>query len=259
LERILPNNMVVKKNARGSVDIDPVFWSELRKMLVGKGEVESMVRDAMAGIKVPETFEAEREFESWGEKLFARKAKEGVFMSRDEFLRLLDTEVTILRSSIDAIPRQPAQSTGSPVIKSNGEDVTSALQDLIDAALLRYSKDTIARPDYALFTAGARVVPSITSDTLLLRNVAKSRWLLWGEKNVQGRSPATALHPDNSVGSCWPFEGAKGQLGVLLNRRVRVGDITIEHAARDIAMDVSTAPRNIEVVSYIDPYLCIDD
>ena len=256
LETILPENMPVKINRGGTVDIDPVFWTEMRKVLAGKGEVESMIRSALGGTFSTGPGKSDKELEEWGERMFARKTSEGVIFTRSDFLQSLEAEVGNLKHIIETLPRNvpsPGKTKPSQVtIKSaKGDDVTSLLQDLIDAALLRYSKDTIARPDYALFTAGARVIPSITSDTLIMRSPGAFGRLLLGKKDIEGRSPATALHPDNSVGSCWPFNGDKGQLGVLLNRRVVVTDVTIEHAASDVALDVSTAPKEVEVVGGI--------
>jgi SUN domain-containing protein 1/2 len=137
----------------------------------------------------------------------------------------------------------------SALKSSGGSDPTPLLHDMITAALLKYSKDTLALPDYALFTAGARIVPSITTDTLVMRSANVLERTLLGRKNVEGRSPATALHPDISVGNCWPFKGDQAQLGVLLTRRIVVTAITIEHASKDVALDVSTAPREVQVVS----------
>ncbi len=258
LSRILPDNMLVTINSGGTIDIDPIFWTEMKKMLVGKGEVEELVRKMMRDGAKPQSSSAvsvksEKELDDWAERLFERKAASGVIISRSDFIRVLEGEVLTLRQLMDDMPRrtQPAPPSRSSVtIKSSkGEDLNALFTDLIDAALLRYSKDTIARPDYGLFSAGGRVVPSITSDTLVMHSPSTfGRWVL-GRKDVEGRSPATALHPDNSVGSCWPFNGDQGQLGVLLNRRVVVTDLTVEHAASEVALDVSTAPKNIEVVS----------
>ena len=259
LARILPESMPVKVNSKGTVDIDPVFWTEMKKVLVGKGEVEGLVRSLMEDGTKEQSLQSrlerrsEKELDIWADRLFERKAASGVIISRSDFIQVLEGEVSNLRQFMEETSRKtagPAPATRSSVtIKSaKGDDLTSMFNILIDAALLRYSKDTIARPDYALFTAGGRVVPSITSDTLVMRSPSRfERWLL-GRKDVEGRSPATALHPDSSVGSCWPFQGDKGQLGVLLTRRVVVTDLTVEHAASDVALDVSTAPRNIEVV-----------
>lgn len=256
LERILPQWMPVRVNSRGTIDVDPAFWTEMRKMLVGKGDVESIVRSTL--VETSAMPKSDKDLEAWGERFVERKTGEGAIIGRQEFVQHIEKEVLNLKELIQALPRhqpQPSvhsksQPSSSVTIKTaKGDDITSVLQDLIDAALLRYSKDTIARPDYALFTAGARVIPSITSDTLVMRQPGFLGKVLMGKKPVEGRSPATALHPDISVGSCWPFAGSVGQLGVLLNRRAVISDITIEHAAAEVALDTSTAPKNIEVVS----------
>ena len=258
LSRILPDSMTVKVNSGGTIDIDPRFWTEMKKVLVGKGELEDLVRKMLgAGTKGLASSgvsgKSEKELDEWAERLFERKYTTGVIVSRSDFIRVLEGEVSNLRQLMVEMTRKASVTTAAPrtsvTIKSaKGDDLTSLFTDLIDAALLRYSKDTIARPDHALLSAGGRVVPSITSDTLLMHSPTMlGKWLL-GRKDVEGRIPATALHPDNSVGSCWPFKADKGQIGILLNRRVVVTDLTVEHAASEVALDVSTAPRNIEVV-----------
>ena len=250
VERILPDWMPIKISKGGRIDIQPVFWAEMKKVLAGKDDVDKAVQAGLAGISADRV--THKEMEQWGERLFATKAANGLIITRDQFLQAMGNELDDLKMRIDQ-DRQQASDTGkssTTVIKTHkGDDITSMLQELVDAAILKYSKDTLATPDYALFTAGARVVPSITSDTLLLRSAPRlGKWLA-GMKDVEGRSPATALHPDNTVGSCWPFQGNQGQLGVLLSRRIVVSDITIEHAAKELSPDITTAPKSIEVVS----------
>jgi len=267
LDRILPEYMPVRRTLDGGIDIDPTFWTEMRKVLVPRTDADQVVRSALAGMHSPSPStppgKTDKELEAWADKMFAKKAREQEWASRSEFAELLEGEVGKLKHIIEALPRlssadgpkakgkAKSRATSSSVtIKSTkGEDITSLLTDLIDAALLRYSKDTIARPDYALFTAGARVIPSITSDTFVLSMPGWLSRTIMGHKPIEGRSPATALHPDISVGNCWPFAGGEGQLGILLNRRVRVEDVTVEHASADVALDTSTAPREVEVVS----------
>ena len=252
IERILPDWMPIKMSKGGRIDVEPVFWAEMKKVLAGKDDVDKAVQAGLAGISTDRV--TYKEMEQWGERLFATKAANGLIITRDQFLEAMGNELEDLKTRIDQ-DRQHASNTNTgksstTIIKSHkGDDITSMLQELVDAAILKYSKDTLATPDYALFTAGARVVPSITSDTLLLKNAPRlGKWLA-GMKDVEGRSPATALHPDNTVGSCWPFQGSQGQLGVLLSRRIVVSDITIEHAAKELSPDVTTSPKSIEVVS----------
>ncbi|GAA5866530.1 hypothetical protein JCM3774_004002 [Rhodotorula dairenensis] len=147
----------------------------------------------------------------------------------------------------------PASGGGSITIKgSDGQNVTAVISSLVDSALLRYSKDVLARPDYALYTSGARVIRSLTSpsyEPFRLGRVRSTMAWISGAAVPQSRPPVTALHPDTSPGSCWPFAGPHGQLGIQLSRRVVPTDITLEHISRDVALDgdVSSAPKDFEV------------
>jgi SUN domain-containing protein 1/2 len=57
----------------------------------------------------------------------------------------------------------------------------------------------------------------------------------------------TALHHELHNGHCWPFAGQEGQLGVVLAAPILVEEVTIDHLAREIAYDVRSAPRQMEV------------
>lgn len=139
-------------------------------------------------------------------------------------------------------------------IKStDGHDVTSLIGNLVDSAVLRWSKDDIAKPDFASYFAGARVVPQLTTQTYRIQ--PKSYWGNWGllgSSAGEGRPPVTALHPDIHVGNCWPFKGAEGQLGVMLARSIVISEFTIDHAAKDVAFDVRSAPKKMEVWGLVD-------
>ncbi|OCF41302.1 hypothetical protein I317_04873 [Kwoniella heveanensis CBS 569] len=275
LERILPDALPVKINPQGMIDVDPRFWTEMKKVMMERTETEALIKKALASLpasplasKDKKNDKAEMEegkIRAWAEDVFERQSSAKDWVTRESFQDVLNQELRALRAELSSIKEHrarerassskasPLPAASSVTIKSGkGEDLTSLFNDLIDAALLRYSKDTIARTDFALFTAGARVIPHLTSDTLVLSTASKlGRWVM-GSKDVQGRPPATALHPDISVGSCWPFQGSEGSLGVMLTRRVRVGDVTIEHAPSDLALDTSTAPKSIQVMGVLD-------
>ncbi|KAJ3842020.1 hypothetical protein F5878DRAFT_556491 [Lentinula raphanica] len=128
------------------------------------------------------------------------------------------------------------------------QELVSLLSSLISSALSSYSKDMIARADYALHSGGARVIPSLTSDTFTLRPQHTS-WTsqFLGAMNpfstsdsnglAVGRPPVWALHPDITNGLCWPFNGAKGQLGIALAAPVVVDSITVDHVPAETAYD----------------------
>lgn len=133
---------------------------------------------------------------------------------------------------------------------ADGQDVTSLIGGLVEDAVLRWQKDSIAKPDYAMYYAGGRVIPALTTPTYSLqpRGMLSYAWgALTGRSILEGRPPVTALHPDLSVGNCWPIRGSKGQLAVMLSRSVIITEFTIDHAAKEVAYDVRPAPKKMEV------------
>jgi SUN domain-containing protein 1/2 len=156
-------------------------------------------------------------------------------------------------------PSAPSPATGpawwnklAGAIKSaDGQDITLLISQLVDSAVSTLSKDTIAKPDFALFSGGARVIPSLTSATLEIRPkgfTKQLRHLFSNAGYAVGRAPVTALHHELHPGQCWPFAGKEGQLGVKLAvPTVLVEEVTIDHVAKDVAYDLRTAPREMEV------------
>ena len=142
--------------------------------------------------------------------------------------------------------------TKGVIIKSSdGQDVTSLINQLVDNAVTRASKDTLARVDFALHSGGARVIPSLTSDTLEVRPSGLRNQIMGlvagGNGYAIGRPPVTALHHETHTGHCWPFGGTQGQLAVALAAPVYITDVTVDHIAKEVAMDMRSAPRQMEL------------
>ncbi|KAF9952538.1 hypothetical protein BGZ72_006141 [Mortierella alpina] len=122
------------------------------------------------------------------------------------------------------------------------------ITELIDEALDKYSADAMAKPDYALFTAGGRIIPGLTSPNY--RAVGTFNILgRIGARMFQPLARKKALEPDMHAGECWPMEGSDGQLAIRLAREIVVTEVTIEHADPSVVLDMSSAPREIEVWS----------
>lgn len=146
--------------------------------------------------------------------------------------------------------------TSSLTIKSSdGKDVTGLIGHLVDSAMSKASKDTLARPDFAMYSSGATVLPSLTSETYEIRPqgvVSNVLGFVTGSGFAVGRPPVTALHHDINNGHCWPFPGSQGQLGVMLSHPVHISDVTIDHVPREVATDMRTAPRHMELWGLIE-------
>ncbi|KAJ7120282.1 UNC-like C-terminal-domain-containing protein, partial [Mycena epipterygia] len=112
------------------------------------------------------------------------------------------------------------------------------------------------RPDFALHSSGASVIPSLTSPTFTLRqSTLHHRIFSYFTGNVvfTGRPPVTALHYDIHDGHCWPFAGSQGQLGIVLAAPIYIEDITIDHVASAVAVSRrKSAPRDMEVWALVE-------
>lgn len=134
---------------------------------------------------------------------------------------------------------------------SDGQDVTSLIRHIVDSSVYRLAKDVIARPDFALYSAGAQVVPGLTTQTYeippggFLTQVAG--FFTGSGSGAIGRPPVTALHHEINPGHCWPFPGTHGQLGIKLAAPTFISDVTIDHVAKELATDRRAAPRYMEL------------
>lgn len=179
----------------------------------------------------------------------------------------IESSKQALNSASSKAPSGPSESAGAgwwnklagsdgrtslTIKSSDGRDVTGLIGSLVDSAILRWSKDDIAKPDYASYFAGGRVIPQLTTQTYRIET--KSYWGNWGwfGTPTEGRPPITALHPDTHVGNCWPFKGSHGQIGVMLARSIIPTEFTIDHAAKEVAFDVRSAPKKMEVWGLVD-------
>lgn len=194
---------------------------------------------------------------------FETKSNENVQKIGEELLSKVAKQEQMRKDSlVDKI--NPFTRPSAADLKSfDGQNISQIVGTLVDTALLKYSKDVLAKPDYALGTAGGRIIPSLTSPTYQARPLGAGPKLLgWitGTGSTPGRPPVTALHPYNSPGYCWPFAGSQGQLGILLSRVVIPEDITLEHVSKDVAVDgdVSSAPKDFEVWGVVDGQEDID-
>ncbi|MBW0470944.1 hypothetical protein O181_010659 [Austropuccinia psidii MF-1] len=166
------------------------------------------------------------------------------------FERQLDQKVEKVRQEL--LQASSSRSTMSRKIDSGGqEELKDTVEEMIEEALERYSNDGIGKRDFALFTGGARIIPQYTSNTYEIRPKNWSdrviAFVTGTDSVIRGRGPATVLSPESEVGMCWPINGSTGQIGIYLSRKVKVTEISIEHASRQLALDLDSAPREIEV------------
>ena len=101
-------------------------------------------------------------------------------------------------------------------IKStDGQEVTVLFHEMVDSITTNWSRDILARPDFALHLAGAQIIPSLTSTTYGISPdgvVGKAIGFITGSGYATGLLPINALHPQNYARRFWPFQGSEGTI-----------------------------------------------
>ncbi|KAF8942465.1 hypothetical protein BGZ47_006447 [Haplosporangium gracile] len=215
---------------------------------------------------------------SWDDFLLENEKAMGSFVegrmskvSRSVFLALVRTEANLIWQSLEknvvallekqgklkgkAAPARGGYDSSNSDNSNLGRTLTDIEQDLIsgliDKALEKYSADALAKPDYALHSAGGRIIPRLTSPnyfhyvepTLLGRLGARFFIRL-----PRREKPADkAIEPDMHAGECWAMDGQEGQLAIRLARKIVITEVTIEHADPSVVLDLGSAAREIEI------------
>ncbi|KAJ2787421.1 hypothetical protein GGI15_000723 [Coemansia interrupta] len=138
-------------------------------------------------------------------------------------------------------------------LTSDGDSAMASVAHMIDSALARFAKDRLAKTDFALLSAGARVIPGLTSPTFEPAVRGVGQWLWRAAGYISSMPPSTALDPATHIGECWPMQGSSGQIAVHLASPVDITEFALEHLPKSMAIDWRSAPRSVEVWGYVIP------
>ncbi|KAJ3084985.1 hypothetical protein HK102_000424 [Quaeritorhiza haematococci] len=154
-------------------------------------------------------------------------------------------------------PESRDEESEAPAPPPTPEVDLDKINNIVESTVYKYySADVLAKPDYALESAGARVLPAFTSPTYAAPSQGNS--VVLSMRKIFGLSlgnrvkpPQTVLRPNMHTGECWAMEGASGHLGIRLATSIIPTAFTIEHIPQEVALDVDhglpSAPRDIEI------------
>lgn len=294
IEKRLPNKVAIKFDSKGRVELDPTFWRYLQTIFVEKSDLKNLDSKVISG-----NGKGARDWDSFLEKnsialenlinsnIENRLQSDGI-ISKKSFLDILKREIKKLKVEFEAATNENLESIGRELLSKvakqdelrlkdrlqpapaaapstitfstpDGTNLSALINSVVDSAILKYSKDVLAKPDYAAFSSGARVIPSLTSQTYSIRPKGfKNQFLglITGNSIATGNSPATALSENIQLGSCWPFAGAKGQIGILLSRKIKVEEIIFQHSALELALggEIGSAPQEFEAWGVVEDF-----
>ncbi|KAG8045179.1 hypothetical protein GUJ93_ZPchr0008g13985 [Zizania palustris] len=149
------------------------------------------------------------------------------FLRKDEFEKFWNEVKEILGSG-----------SGSEV---DLDQVRALAREIAMKEIEKHAADGIGRADHAVASAGGRVVRHSEA-------YAGKRGILSAFRGGDNADPHKMLQPSfGEPGQCFPLQGSSGFVEIRLRKGIIPDAITLEHVSKDVAYDMSTAPKDCRV------------
>ncbi|XWS65416.1 hypothetical protein CRYUN_Cryun05aG0111000 [Craigia yunnanensis] len=127
-------------------------------------------------------------------------------------------------------------------------DLGSYAREIVKNEIEKHASDGLARADYALFSGGGKVVRH--SEPFLVGK--GSNWFLKSSQNGVHPDADKMLKPSfGEPGQCFPMKGSNGFVQIKLRMAIIPEAITLEHVAKSVAYDRSSAPKDCRVSGWL--------
>ncbi|KAI5062954.1 hypothetical protein GOP47_0021501 [Adiantum capillus-veneris] len=206
----------LRKELEEKIDVQATtFGTELRNMLARAEDIEASLKSLMnAG-----------------------------FPSRKDVLGLINA----------VVDERAAEGTGKAL---SLDDVRAVARRLVEVELEKHAADGIGRVDYALGSGGAKVVDHSEGFYHGLR----IGWLhlaggfLPGASNKHSLANKILEPSFGEPGQCLPLKGSNVYVEIALRTSIFPDSFSLEHVAKSVAYDVSSAPKEFRVFGWLDSF-----
>ncbi|XP_044758292.1 nuclear migration and anchoring protein unc-84-like isoform X2 [Coccinella septempunctata] len=123
-------------------------------------------------------------------------------------------------------------------------EYSSAIKGLVKDELENFDSDKTGKTDFALETAGGRIVKVIDTENY------GSTVGLFGLTLCEGNNgPRAMIQSSSAPGECWAFKGSKGTVLIKLLGKVRINAVSLEHISSKISPTgkLDTAPKDFAI------------
>ncbi|KAK7313985.1 hypothetical protein VNO77_39192 [Canavalia gladiata] len=138
-------------------------------------------------------------------------------------------------------------------MKGNGyeggglDEIREFAREVIEKEIEKHAADGLGRVDYALASGGASVVRHSE-----VYDVGRGNWFLKSARNGVHPSADKMLKPSfGEPGQCFPLKDSSGFVQIRLRTAIIPEAVTLEHVAKSVAYDRSSAPKDCRVSGWL--------
>ncbi|XP_073130542.1 SUN domain-containing protein 1-like [Henckelia pumila] len=125
------------------------------------------------------------------------------------------------------------------------DEIKDYAREIVEKEIEKHAADGLGMVDYALASGGGRVVKH--SEAYGVGKVA----VLMNRNRVAADSQKMLLPSFGEPGHCFPLKGGSGFVVIQLRTAIVPAAVTLEHVAKSVAYDRSSAPKNCRVSGWL--------
>ncbi|XP_019449344.1 PREDICTED: protein SAD1/UNC-84 domain protein 1-like isoform X2 [Lupinus angustifolius] len=165
----------------------------------------------------------------------------------ERYLNELKTEDWLSKEEFEKIFEGLKNAKGNESNVGGLDEIREIARGMIEKELEKYAADGLGRVDYALASGGARVVKhSEPFDTRW------GDWFMSAATNGVHHNAERMLKPSfGEPGQCFPLKGSSGFVQIKLRTAIIPEAVTLEHVAKNVAYDRSSAPKDCRVSGWL--------
>ncbi|KAK9722132.1 Sad1 / UNC-like C-terminal [Popillia japonica] len=169
-------------------------------------------------------------------------------------IHILRDDFEVLKKKIDLIEewRLNMEYDVSKEHQKNLEEIGQyfmAIEQRIEEALSKYDADKLGMIDYALESAGGKIIS--TPDTAPYP--ASISWD-FGYFRLFSPSPASQIIQAGTLpGQCFAFHGSTGKIRIRLAEKIQITSVTLEHSPFRLLSDFTSCPKTFAILGVEQP------
>ncbi|KAL6980971.1 hypothetical protein U1Q18_022607 [Sarracenia purpurea var. burkii] len=130
----------------------------------------------------------------------------------------------------------------------NFDEIRVFAREIVEKEMEKHAADGLGRVDYALASSGAMVMKHSEPYSI----VRRSSWFSATNRKEVHHDAEKMLRPSfGEPGQCFPLRGGTGFVEIKLRTAVIPEAITLEHVAKSVAYDRSSAPKDCRVSGWL--------
>nr|GMD43474.1 protein SAD1/UNC-84 domain protein 1-like [Ipomoea batatas] len=161
----------------------------------------------------------------------------------------METKNWVSKEEFDKFVDEFKEKKGVEISDVSLDEVRAYARDIVEREIEKHAADGLGRVDFALASGGAMVVKH--SEPFVAKG-GSSTWIsLTNRYRVHSDAPKMLTPSFGEPGQCFALKGNNGFVQIRLRTAIIPEAVTLEHVAKSVAYDRSSAPKDCRVSGWL--------